>query len=43
MREFGSMFLTDFYHAWLYLLGENNKVSENPRISAIFAKAEVMF
>ncbi len=40
-REFGHMFLSDFYHAWLHLNGENNEVRQNPRIMAIFKKAGV--
>lgn len=31
-RDLGRKFLADFYHAWLYLEGENPDVTRNPRI-----------
>ena len=40
MREFGSMFISDFYHIWLFLEGENPDITGNPRIMAVLAKAK---
>lgn len=40
MREFGSMFISDFYHMWLHLEGENPRIEGNPRIMAVLAKAK---
>ena len=42
MREFGAMVISDFYHAWLFLEGENPRVEGNPRIMAVFAKANMV-
>lgn len=41
MRQWSMTFISDFYHAWLYLMGENLKIEGNPRIMAVFAKAKV--
>lgn len=41
LRRFGSTFISDFYHAWLYFVGENLRIESNPRIMAVFAKAKV--
>ncbi len=41
LRQFSSTFISDFYHAWLYLVGENPRVEGNPRIMAVFEKAKV--
>ncbi len=35
LRKFGSMFLSDFYHYFLYSMGENPDISRNPRIMAM--------
>lgn len=41
LRQFSSAFISDFYHAWLYFMGENLRVEGNSRIMAVFAKAKV--
>ncbi|HTH93525.1 MAG TPA: transposase [Candidatus Paceibacterota bacterium] len=41
LREFSTIFVSDFYHAWLYLVGENPRIETNPRIMAVFAKAKL--
>jgi hypothetical protein len=38
-RDVGRKFLTDFYHAWLFLEGENPDITKNPRIMH-FLKSE---
>ena len=40
LREFGSMFISDFYHVWLFLEGENPRIEGNPRIMAVLEKAK---
>lgn len=35
LRRFGSMFLSDFYHYFLYSIGENPDIARNPRIMAV--------
>jgi hypothetical protein len=40
LREFGSTFVSDFYHMWLHLEGENPRIEGNPRIMAVLAKAK---
>ncbi len=39
LREIGKKFLADFYHTWLYFLGENPDISRNPRIMWVFEQA----
>lgn len=39
-REFGSMFISDFYHAWLFLMGENPRIEGNPRIMGVLEKVK---
>lgn len=39
MREVGKKFLSDFYHTWLYFMGENADVSRNERIMWVFEQA----
>ncbi|HSE56953.1 MAG TPA: transposase [Candidatus Paceibacterota bacterium] len=41
MREWGTVFISDFYHAWLFLMGENLNIGKNPRIMAVFARVKV--
>jgi len=40
MRYVGKKFLSDLYHAWLFLLGENPNVIKNPRVMWVFSQAE---
>lgn len=39
-RDLGRKFLTDFYHTWLYLEGENPDIIKNPRIMHFLQKEE---
>lgn len=39
LRRFGSTFLSDFYHYFLYSVGENPDIARNPRIMAVLEKA----
>lgn len=39
LRYVGKIFLSDFYHAWLHLVGENPRVENNPRIMWAFRQA----
>lgn len=39
LRKFGSIFLSDFYHYFLYSIGENPDIWKNPRIMAVLEKS----
>ncbi len=39
LRKFGSTFLSDFYHYFLYSVGENPDIWKNPRIMAVLEKS----
>jgi hypothetical protein len=39
LRAVGKKFFSDFYHTWLFLVGENPDVARNPRIMWVFEQA----
>lgn len=39
MRGVGKKFLSDLYHTWLFLLGQNPDIAKNPRIMWVFQRA----
>lgn len=38
LRQFAATFISDFYHMWLFLSGENPRIEGNPRIMAVLQK-----
>ncbi len=40
MREWAAIFISDFYHVWLYFVGQNPTIENNPRIMSVLAKVQ---